>query len=88
MEEILTNDRRDIDPMPWYAYKGDMRRYLKELNKDKKVNPPFMVKMKQSLSNPAFFFSTLGHRIHTLPMRHVHQLLYQALPNELSSPDA
>ncbi|KAF2656517.1 NAD(P)-binding protein [Lophiostoma macrostomum CBS 122681] len=28
---------REIGPMSWYTYKGDMRRYLKELNKDQKV---------------------------------------------------
>ena len=33
----LTSSRSGLEHLSWYAYKGETRQYLKELNKDKKV---------------------------------------------------
>lgn len=34
----LTSYRSGLEHLSWYAYKAETRRYLKELNKDKKVS--------------------------------------------------
>lgn len=39
MLQSLTFCRAGLEHLGWYAYKGETRRYLEELNKDKKVRP-------------------------------------------------
>jgi hypothetical protein len=52
-----------LEHLSWYAYKGEIRRYLKELNKDKKVSCDGLSEMyRYSDATPR-----IGSRIHAVP---------------------
>ncbi|OOF98858.1 hypothetical protein ASPCADRAFT_162634 [Aspergillus carbonarius ITEM 5010] len=54
-----------LEHLSWYAYKGETRRYLEELNKDKKV-------LEYTLFQPGLFVNYLTHPYQS--SRHVHSI--------------
>ncbi|PYI05403.1 NAD(P)-binding protein [Aspergillus sclerotiicarbonarius CBS 121057] len=54
-----------LEHMSWYAYKGEIRRYLHELNKDKKV-------LEYTLFQPGLFVNYLTHPYQSA--RHLHSM--------------
>ena len=61
---------RNFEEIPWYAEKGNVRAYLAEINKDRKVVSPSAAQHVPKLTSP-------GDRIHAFPTR-LHCRLYRA----------